>query len=110
MDSLVSALVYLIFLSTNIAIGIVMYRLGLHGQVRKMMKQMDDPSVDKGTKTPKEPSVIPGAEYNPYESPPSEFIRYYGTAALDDDEEEEEEGFVDDPVNPYRVGEEDAEE
>ena len=93
MTTLLSALVYLIFMITNVIVGLCMYRLGLHGQLRRYMR-MQDPIQDTTRPKEKEPSHIPGSEFFPQNNEPSDFWAGY------DQEDPIEE--LPDPLTPYQ--------
>lgn len=93
LTSLLWALVFFVFLISNVITGLVMYKLGLHGRVFKMM----DSTVPKIKEVPeeKEPLRKPGAQYDP-------FYRYEPRRPDDEDLDEDvdiDEGFVEDPLD-----------
>ena len=102
MLGLISALVYLIFLLSNVITGICLYRLGLHGRILNYTKQMEETSTP--VREPVRPSdFVEGQQYNPMTT--TYQPRYYHQSHEDEDAEPAEYNeFVDDPVTPDRRG------
>lgn len=84
---LLASLTMLIFIISCAITGILMYRLGLNGRITRMVEDAESEKNDR--KVNKEPTAIPGEEFNPFVNDYQP--RYYQPYDIDMDEEEEEE-------------------
>lgn len=97
---LIAAIVWAVFLASNIIIGFVMYRLGLHGQLRLWQKKLNDNEEDLNRTSEELSRYIPGSEFDPRYQPQSRYRDWLN----------DEEDFEPDPVIPgIGGGEEDDE-
>lgn len=89
---LIAAIVWAVFLVSNIITGFVMYRLGLHGQLRLWQKKINETEELVENVTDKlNNTYIPGSEFNPFETQPSSRYELY-----------RDQEFVSDPVVPIQ--------
>lgn len=68
MDILTASIVWVVFLASNITVGFVMYRLGLHGQLRRWQGRLTGDDVAVEDRVSQTLGYIPGSEYNPFET------------------------------------------
>jgi len=100
---LLASIVWVFFLVSNIAVGFVMYRLGLNGRIKNYTEKFDEDEAVNRIANSLGGGHIPGSEFNPFETQPLPRYKYF---SMDEDDQEREMdddvnyGFAPDPVVP----------
>lgn len=98
---LVASIVWVIFMLSNISVGYVMYRLGLHGQIRGFTKKFNEANEEEELmeKVGKTLGYVPGSEFDPFAT--QHEPRYDYRDDVDEDlDEDDDETFAPDPLVP----------
>lgn len=98
---LLASIVWLLFVFSNLIVGVIMYQLGMYGQLRLWKKKEFMTEKEVMEKVAQSLGHVPGSEFSPFNQPEPRY-RYFSLDEedLNDLDEDTDYGFAPDPIKP----------